>query len=449
MFFKDSVKDSVSSVKVVNHFDEEEPTVKKLKKYDENNSPEVTFSGQNPAASNLLPQPPSVDQCSRNNRPRPLLICSSELLAACGRLLIHPQREYMVFSLLTAYKLHELCTVLVPCAASEAELLGFHCREYIEFIARQRTKAEWSLEELTELESFGLVHDCPWFPGLLDYVKRVAGASLTAAKCLTASAHEQIEEADHGDRGPPVAICWTGGRHHAKEDEASGYCYVNDICLCLLHMMDHYDRILYVDMDVHHPDAVEAAFQSCREVLTLSFHQYESGFFPGTGSVDCVGVGAGKYFSVNVPLLAGCCDSTFLKVALPVLQGVHSKYEPQAVVLQAGADALAGDPLGGFNLTASAYVEVVQLILGWQCPLLVLGGGGYHEANTARCWTLLTATLCNVALPKAIPEHNFFESYGPNFQLDVSAVPIVDNNSSEYIETILTILTKNIQRILS
>ena len=69
-----------------------------------------------------------------------------------------------------------------------------------------------------------------------------------------------------------IAINWTGGLHHAKKCSASGFCYINDIVICILELLKIYPRVLYVDIDVHHGDGVEEAFLYTNRVMTVSFH---------------------------------------------------------------------------------------------------------------------------------------------------------------------------------
>lgn len=81
------------------------------------------------------------------------------------------------------------------------------------------------------------------------------------------------------------------------------------------------------------------------------------------------------------------------------------RFQPDAIVCQCGVDGLAGDPLGTFNLTPLAYSNCLELIMSTHLPLLVLGGGGYHKANAARCFTSILAGILNVKLSTDIPEH--------------------------------------------
>jgi histone deacetylase 1/2 len=70
-----------------------------------------------------------------------------------------------------------------------------------------------------------------------------------------------------------IAINWSGGLHHAKKTEASGFCYVNDCVLAILELLKEHDRVLYIDIDIHHGDGVEEAFYTSDRVMTLSLHK--------------------------------------------------------------------------------------------------------------------------------------------------------------------------------
>lgn len=82
-----------------------------------------------------------------------------------------------------------------------------------------------------------------------------------------------------------ICINWGGGLHHAKKSEASGFCYVNDIVLGILELLKYHQRVLYIDIDVHHGDGVEEAFYTTDRVMTVSFHKYGE-YFPGTGELS-------------------------------------------------------------------------------------------------------------------------------------------------------------------
>ena len=136
-----------------------------------------------------------------------------------------------------------------------------------------------------------------------------------------------------------------GGLHHAKKSEASGFCYVNDIVLAILELLKYHQRVLYIDIDIHHGDGVEEAFYTTDRVMTVSFHKYGE-YFPGTGDLRDIGAGRGKYYAVNFPMRDGIDDECYQNTFVPIMSKVMECYQPSAVVLQCGADSLSGDRLG-------------------------------------------------------------------------------------------------------
>lgn len=92
--------------------------------------------------------------------------------------------------------------------------------------------------------------------------------------------------------------------------EASGFCYVNDIVLAILELLKYHNRVVYIDIDVHHGDGVEEAFYCTNRVMTVSFHRYGD-FFPGTGDINDNGYGEGSHYALNVPLNSGIDDDSF------------------------------------------------------------------------------------------------------------------------------------------
>lgn len=181
--------------------------------------------------------------------------------------------------------------------------------------------------------------------------------------------------------------------------------------------------------------------------MTFSVHKYAPGFFPGSGKLENTGYGKGKYYTVNIPLMDGVRDSDFIPVVCRLLQKVRDVYKPEAVVCQCGADGLAGDPTESFNLTHLALGRCVYFILSWGLKTLLLGGGGYHHANTARCWTFLTALAVNKQLPPDIPDNQFFMEYGPDYDLAVSPGNRKDLNSKSYLKEVYTKVLRNLNQI--
>jgi histone deacetylase 1/2 len=147
---------------------------------------------------------------------------------------------------------------------------------------------------------------------------------------------------------------------------------------------------MYIDIDVHHGDGVEEAFLLTDRVMTLSLHKYGGDFFPGTGALADTGVGEGLGYKVNVPLSDGIGDAAYVELFKTVADEACARFQPGAVVVQSGADSLAGDRLGVFNLSSRGHAACHAHVRAWGLPTLVLGGGGYTISNVARCWTLET-----------------------------------------------------------
>ncbi|CAG8497038.1 14529_t:CDS:10 [Acaulospora morrowiae] len=318
-----------------------------------------------------------------------------------------------------------------PQRATFRQMTRFHTDEYIHFLERV---TPLNVEELSQQQTrFNVGEDCPIFEGLFEFCSISAGGSIDAANKLTSG------ESD-------IAINWSGGLHHAKRFEASGFCYVNDIVLAILELLRYHQRVLYVDIDIHHGDGVEEAFYSTDRVLTCSFHKFGQ-FFPGTGDVSDIGIGKGKHYAVNFPLKDGMDDENYRDVFRPVVKHIIEWYRPGAIVLQCGADSLAGDRLGCFNLSMKGHAACVDFVKDFNIPLLVVGGGGYTIRNVARAWTYETGLLLGEALNEDLPYNNYLEYYGPHFKLEVPANNMENMNTSSYLNDMKAKVFENLRCI--
>lgn len=243
-----------------------------------------------------------------------------------------------------------------------------------------------------------------------------------------------------------IAVNWTGGLHHAKKSEASGFCYVNDIVLSILELLKHHQRVLYIDIDIHHGDGVEEAFYTTDRVMTVSFHKFGE-YFPGTGDLKDIGTGIGKYYSINFPLKDGFNDEAIEHAFNPVIQAVMDVYKPEACVMQCGADSLVGDRLGCFNLSLKGHGQCVEFVKKFHIPLLVVGGGGYTIRNVARCWCYETGVLLDTELEDDLPYNDYLEYYGPDYRLHITPSNMENLNSREYIERVKTKIFEYLRHI--
>ncbi len=205
-------------------------------------------------------------------------------------------------------------------------------------------------------------------------------------------------------------------------------------------------RVLYVDIDIHHGDGVEEAFYTTDRVMTCSFHKFGD-YFPGTGHWKDIGYGQGKRYSVNCPLRDGMDDDSFREVFRPVIATIMERYQPEAVVLQCGADSLAGDRLGCFNLSLKGHAGAVEYVRSFGLPTLVLGGGGYTMRNVARCWTYETSVLTGIAIDDELPYNDYFEYYGPDYRLQTESSNMENLNSRKYLEEVTARILESLRGI--
>ncbi|KAH6657021.1 hypothetical protein BKA67DRAFT_177582 [Truncatella angustata] len=341
-----------------------------------------------------------------------------------------PHRIRLAHSLIMNYGVYKKMEIYRAKPATRLEMTQFHTDEYIDFL--QKVSPENMESYQREQTKFNVGDDCPVFDGLFEFCGISAGGSMEGAARLNR------QKCD-------IAVNWAGGLHHAKKSEASGFCYVNDIVLGILELLRFNKRVLYIDIDVHHGDGVEEAFYTTDRVMTVSFHKYGE-YFPGTGELRDIGIGQGKYYAVNFPLRDGIDDSSYKSIFEPVISSVMEFYQPDAVVLQCGGDSLSGDRLGCFNLSMEGHANCVKFVKSFNLPTLVLGGGGYTMRNVARTWAFETGLLVDANMNKTLPFNEYYEYYGPDYELAVRASNMENANSPEYLEKIKNQLVDNLRR---
>ncbi|KAL8583786.1 Histone deacetylase 2 [Nucella lapillus] len=342
-----------------------------------------------------------------------------------------PHRIRMTHNLILNYGLYRKMEIYRPHKATAEEMTKFHSDDYIKFL--RSIRPDNMSEYNKQMQRFNVGEDCPVFDGMYEFCQLSTGGSVAGAVKLNKQAAD-------------IAVNWAGGLHHAKKSEASGFCYTNDIVLAILELLKYHQRVLYIDIDIHHGDGVEEAFYTTDRVMTVSFHKYGE-YFPGTGDLRDIGAGKGKYYAVNFPLRDGIDDDSYESIFKPVMTKVMETYQPSAVVLQCGADSLSGDRLGCFNLTLKGHGKCVEFMKKWNLPLLLLGGGGYTIRNVARCWTYETSIALGVEVANELPYNDYFEYYGPDFKLHISPSNMANQNTAEYMDKIKTRLFENLRML--
>jgi len=139
-----------------------------------------------------------------------------------------------------------------------------------------------------------------------------------------------------------------------------------------------------------------------------------------------------------VPLNNGIEDEQYRQLFEPIMEATISKFRPNVIVLQCGADSLRDDRIGLFNLSYDGHAACVEYIKKFNLPMIVLGGGGYTIKNVARCWANETAVLVGEPISNEIPVHEYFDYYGPHYLLRSPAGmrPVANQNTKEYLEKV-------------
>jgi len=289
-----------------------------------------------------------------------------------------PRRAVQVYELCDRYGLVDPGEVLVkgPRRVPTEDLLRAHSAAYLE--ALRRADEGKAFEEAGR---WGLgTPDCPIFKGLYRYAELSVGATLAALSAVT-------------EEGAPCAFNPSGGFHHAFRERAEGFCYLNDVVILLRKLKEAGLRPAFVDLDAHQPNGVIEPFLEDPEVLVVSMHETPRTLYPFRGYAEEIGSGAGKGFTVNIPLEPGADDETFGFLFHRLVPPILDRFKPDFLVLEIGMDMLKSDPLTHLSLSTNALVAAVRRLRERDLPTIALGGGGYDVRNTVRGWTRAWSVL--------------------------------------------------------
>jgi acetoin utilization protein AcuC len=266
--------------------------------------------------------------------------------------------------------------VRTPCQASDEDILLFHTPAYLDKVKRLSVTGEGYLD----------CGDTPAFKGMYEAAGTVVGTALAAL--------DEIMRGECRQAFVPIA-----GLHHASRDSAAGFCVFNDCGVVIEALRQRYRirRLAYVDIDAHHGDGVFYAFEDDPDLIDVDFHEDGHYLYPGTGAVDETGQGAAAGRKLNIPLSPGAGDETFFRL-WESAEAFLDRLAPEVIVLQCGADSLAGDPITHLELSGAAHAHAairLKQLAERHCEgrLLALGGGGYNRANLACAWSAVIAAL--------------------------------------------------------
>ena len=265
--------------------------------------------------------------------------------------------------------------------ASEEQLRTFHDGDYIDALreADARGRVDKAIRDRYRIGTM----ENPLFPGLYRRASTAVGGSIHAA-----------ELAMQGG----VVFHPSGGTHHGRRDRASGFCYFNDPVFSVLTFLEQgIERVLYVDLDAHHGDGVQDAFNDDARVLTVSIHEEKR--WPYSGLVEDRAAGAAR----NLPVPAGFNDAELDYLVENAVLPLAHDFAPEALVITCGADPLHGDPLSKLSLSNVGLWSAVEKLVELTGRSVVLGGGGYNPWTVVRCWSGLWGRLSGREIPAILP----------------------------------------------
>ena len=267
-----------------------------------------------------------------------------------------------------------------PCAKPEL-LKSFHTADYIAVLKKTEVSQKIS-EKDAKTYNIGSLSN-PVFPEMFKRPATSVGSSLLAADLVA-----------NGGR----AYSLGGGLHHGMTGYANGFCFLNDLAFAINRLRDlGVQRIAYIDLDAHHCDGVAAAFPEDENLFVVSTHERKR--WPFTGGLD---ENIPDRF-LNVPLPSHCNDSEFMfvfeKLVLPLLD----RFQPEALIIQGGADALVEDPMSRLCLSNQVIFKILSILLGSSQRVLLTGGGGYNPWTVARLWTGFWALMSGRTIPEVLP----------------------------------------------
>jgi len=322
-----------------------------------------------------------------------------------------PTRLRYTYELLNSYNaFSDVNSQLIrPRRAIPEEVLQFHSKEYLEAV---KSLSQGSVKYNPNLFNFSEAGDNPIYNGMFNAAMWSSGASITAAELV---AKGEVNR----------ALNIAGGLHHAMPDKASGFCIFNDAVLAIEVLTKQGAKVAYIDIDAHHGDGVQYAFYDRDDVLTISLHESGEYLFPGTGSVDEIGIGKGRGYSVNVPLYPFTNDEIYLWVVREVIPLIVNTFNPDYLVTQLGIDTHFRDPITHMGLTVQGFSNVVRELSYLAKPWIGMGGGGYDVMAVARAWTSAYSVMSKQIFPDQIPS-NFREWYGISTLSDINKPETAD-----------------------
>jgi len=302
-----------------------------------------------------------------------LVLVTDDLFEAHRAPRPHPERPERLHAIREQLAAVSLETARAPLrAATDEELRRVHTAPYLAELSTIRGGTGW------------LDPDTYFCPESWDAALGAAGAAVDCALAALAG------------QGRGLALVRPPG-HHAEADRPMGFCMINNVAVAAAAARAAgAERVFVLDWDVHHGNGTQHIFESDPSVFFLSVHQYP--FYPGTGAASEIGRDAGEGATVNVGLPAGCGDADYRLVVDRVVVPALRAYRPDLVLVSAGFDAAATDPLAGMKVTTDGFRDMavrVRRVADEVCGgrMVAVLEGGYDLAGLSAATTAVAQVL--------------------------------------------------------
>ncbi len=273
-------------------------------------------------------------------------------------------------------------TEVSPSPAEKEMLLWIHDGSYISRVAATAGKEYVSLDPDTSTS-----------PGSYEAALLAAGGLCKAISMVMSG---QLDNAFAFVRPPG---------HHAERARAMGFCLFNNVAVGARYAQKEHqaERVLIVDWDLHHGNGTQHSFEEDPTVLYFSTHQYP--YYPGSGSLREVGRGEGQGYTVNVPLSVGQGNVEYVGIFERILKPIALEFDPDLVLVSAGFDIYANDPLGGMRVTAEGFAGMTRCLMdiAQSCcegKLVITLEGGYNVQGLRECGKAVLEEMMDLAQTK-------------------------------------------------
>jgi len=278
------------------------------------------------------------------------------------------------------------------------------------------TGLQWRAAQAADRSAILRVHEEAYVRGIealrgrtaaIDADTAVSPGSVDAAYVAAGAVVEAVEAVVGGEAANAVALVRPPG-HHAERGRAMGFCLFSNVAVGAAHAIAALglDRVLVIDWDVHHGNGTQHIFEDRADVMVIGLHQ--SPLWPGTGAAGEVGVGAGRGFTVNIPLPEGMGDGDYAEAFRRIVVPRAEAFRPQLVIVSAGFDAHLRDPLAGMRVTERGFAWMAAQAMAIAARhaggrLVLAMEGGYDVASLAASWRACVGVLRGEAAAEVGP----------------------------------------------